>query len=393
MPITVKQKPSERVQHEIRTRIEAGILAPGERLPSEVRLASEFDVGRRSVRTALRHLGDMGLIQSVNKRVRIVTPAIRAERSSPHSVMKHSVAVFSVFEGKTSVNSSPGWEEFVELGVRENLQVNGWLSLDISPEALNQQHVQALLSDPPVGLVSRDNIDDYPLGQTLLKAFVNNNIPVALYAANTATSVACDTIVTQHEQGTYDLTAWLVGQGCRRILRLWVVRHGSDMSPCWLQQRDTGYERAVSEAGLPVLPAVRIWATTKHDTEERHSLSVFETAVNMTQGCLADWFRCNEPIDAIMAISDGHVFAVAEACRRLDVDPVKDVTIVGYDNYWQDAPQRRYLSFEPAATVDKNNLEIGRELARIMDDRIRGKLGNGPVCRCVAQKLIVTHGE
>src|SRR5690606_7049040 len=51
------------LQEYIASQIEEGKLAPGDPLPTEAELSSAFNVSRATVREALRHLADRGLIE------------------------------------------------------------------------------------------------------------------------------------------------------------------------------------------------------------------------------------------------------------------------------------------------------------------------------------------
>ena len=53
-----------RIAHEIADAIGRGVYAPGERLPSEQHLASQYGVNRHTVRRSLATLGQLGLVRS-----------------------------------------------------------------------------------------------------------------------------------------------------------------------------------------------------------------------------------------------------------------------------------------------------------------------------------------
>lgn len=55
----------ERVVADVVARIEAGLLKPGERLPSIAALASQHEVGTTTVKTALMMLRERGLVTGV----------------------------------------------------------------------------------------------------------------------------------------------------------------------------------------------------------------------------------------------------------------------------------------------------------------------------------------
>ncbi|MGK2955782.1 MAG: FadR/GntR family transcriptional regulator [Solirubrobacterales bacterium] len=55
-------RPRQQVEQQIKQAIISGTFGPGERLPSETKLASEFSVSRATIREALRSLAENGLI-------------------------------------------------------------------------------------------------------------------------------------------------------------------------------------------------------------------------------------------------------------------------------------------------------------------------------------------
>jgi len=66
------------------------------------------------------------------------------------------------------------------------------------------------------------------------------------------------------------------------------------------------------------------------------------------------------------ARADAQVCQVAAALRKLGLVPQKDVLITGYDNFWEDLPERKWETTRPLATADKQNMEIGRRLVRLL---------------------------
>lgn len=69
-----------RVAEDLRSRLAAGDLPPGSRLPTETELSAEFKVSRPTVRAALRELETLGLVRTQHGVGTFVTeaPAIRA---------------------------------------------------------------------------------------------------------------------------------------------------------------------------------------------------------------------------------------------------------------------------------------------------------------------------
>src|SRR3954470_24431633 len=61
------QRSHEEVADELRTRIRTGQLRPGQRMPTQAKLADEFGVERGAVRQALRILQSEHLLVNVSK--------------------------------------------------------------------------------------------------------------------------------------------------------------------------------------------------------------------------------------------------------------------------------------------------------------------------------------
>src|SRR4051812_8931988 len=61
-------RPVDQVRVSILRAIASGQLRPGDRLPSEVEQARGFEVSRAAVREALRSLGEMGLLTTIQGR-------------------------------------------------------------------------------------------------------------------------------------------------------------------------------------------------------------------------------------------------------------------------------------------------------------------------------------
>ncbi|WP_327314815.1 GntR family transcriptional regulator [Streptomyces sp. NBC_01235] len=59
---SLNQPPSRRIAEELRAAIEAGHLAPGDKLPSERALAQEYGAARNTAREAIRLLAEEGLV-------------------------------------------------------------------------------------------------------------------------------------------------------------------------------------------------------------------------------------------------------------------------------------------------------------------------------------------
>jgi DNA-binding LacI/PurR family transcriptional regulator len=198
-----------------------------------------------------------------------------------------------------------------------------------------------------------------------------------------------DYVTSDHAAGCEELCRWLISQGRRRILRVWEHTSSQSRIPEWRRQRDIGYERAMQAAGLEVIPMLDIPAFPEAFIQSRED---FEMRARLVLGYLWGHLSGPDPVDAILALTDGPSFAVTSACRLMGKEPNRDVTIVGYDNYWQDSPNRQWEPTGPAATVDKRNIELGRELMVLLQARAEGGLPPEPQVRLLKPVLQVTGG-
>lgn len=90
------------VTHYVRSRIERGDLKPGDRLPPERDLAAQIGVSRPTVRTALRSLATMGVVQSKQGAGTFITAGPPALASEPLGLLAalHGLSRDGLFEAR-----------------------------------------------------------------------------------------------------------------------------------------------------------------------------------------------------------------------------------------------------------------------------------------------------
>jgi DNA-binding LacI/PurR family transcriptional regulator len=205
-----------------------------------------------------------------------------------------------------------------------------------------------------------------------------SGVPVVVYG-DSAEVADFHRVTSDHEQGSYDLTRWLIERGCQRILEFWPEPADS----YWFARRHEGYERAMREAELEALPPCLhpSYEPALNDNER------FQKAIRVVAGYLAEHLSKN-PVHAIMAATDGNVSVIAGACRLLGKEPNKDVLIVGYDHFWEDTLERQLEPSMPLATVDKRNPDIGAAMVQMVNECIAGHIDDSPQCQMLAPRLV-----
>lgn len=366
-----------RVIRHVRQSIADGTLEQGEVLPSAESLSQTLGVPARTVRRALDMLGEDGIIRSNGGRLRIVSGTVSKSQSS---LMEHAVAVLAPNgDEASSQRRGGGWAEQITLGVQAKLQVAGLHSVVLHPDRIQGPDLQRLIADHPFGVVLTEMMTDPAHLQEVLSTLQNAGVPVAIYGDG-GDFAAYDRIVSDHEEGAYQLTRWLIEQGRRHIVQIWP----KSKSGYWFPRRREGYERAMNEAGLSPLPIAIV-----PSPPELHSAEEFEAATRVVCGHLVEYLTGSQPADAILLASDGHAPIAGAALRLFAKEPGRDVLLAGYDNYWNEMPASIYDPTVPSITMDKRNGLLGQELVRLLIDRVEGRLAAEPQRRLLAPKLFV----
>jgi LacI family transcriptional regulator len=164
---------------------------------------------------------------------------------------------------------------------------------------------------------------------------------------------ATDTILLDNFQGGYDATCHLIGLGHCRIACL----SGPDASTR-SNDRVLGYRQALTDAGLPVDPALILAGDWSFQSGCEHTQRLLQMTVPPTA-----LFACNDTL-AIGAIA-------ALVAHGLAVPG--DLSVVGYDNITLSA-----YTVPPLTTMATPIAAIGQHLCQMLLDRINGHLPPEP---------------
>jgi len=373
--------PSGRVMRWITESIETNRLVPGAPLPAERQLADRLHVSRTAVRAALDRLVANGLvIQPSDGRRRRVAPSAGAGRvhRAVHAMLSDTIALLSTNRPASDADPPTVQIRASLAAVQQQIESSGYHSLLVHPARLQDRGVEALSAAGIKGLLVVDEADTSPQVREVLKA-CREQIRVVVRGYGPE-SRRYDRVMAGHEQGTYELTRWMLARGRRRILRFWRVTG----APPWLGLRDAGYQRAMREAGLEPLPAVRLPEIPPHQDAE----SALHDYARLYAGYLMEHVRGPEPIDAALVATDAHAYQLAASLRFLGLKPNEDVLLAGFDNLVEHLPWRQWEPAGPLVTVDKNNEESGRMMVDLLMQRLAGELPDEPQCRRAPPRLV-----
>ncbi len=353
--------------------LDAGEFPSGASLPAERTLALRLAVSRVTVRAALARLEHRGVIgPNPHGRGRVVRA--RADGEATHPLVTRSVVVLSLL-GQHGNADAPPWYLRTDAALVRDLHQRGWFALTVGAERFDRAQCELIARSRPRGAVIGTGGEGAE-GLALARALSSAGVRVVTTSDDPAWD-GFDRVLFDHEAGGELLAESLIARGCRRLLPIAQADPPGGRQPWWLERRLAGIGRALARHGLPRLAPVEmpfvpdgIEDPARHDLRVRHCV-----------GYLVDRIRPDgEPVDCVLALSDGDVFPLTGACRLLGITP----RIAGYDNYWSQSAARAWEAMPPLATIDRGDAELGRALSETLFAP-----PSPPLRRLIAPRLVI----
>lgn len=365
----------------LKARLSEEGMKAGELLPSERSLAEEFGTGRRAVQWALNTLEEQKYIHKIG-------PRTRAKSEPPQKVLPIFADTFLLPKTTSYSNllrsgRASGWGRQISFGIYDELSRDNKNILQISDD--NYEHLkQAFTSIRIRGLF-------IPSVGWRIQTLENHLIQVAeeldfplVCGTNYQKYRQFDRVDSDQEEGAFLLTKYLLERGSRRPVLFF--DHSERLY--WMEDRRQGYERAMQEAELEPVPP--IFVDIELDLRGASAQRVNARA-KLFAGFLGSYILGDNPVDAIMAATDGDVPVVGMACEILGKKPGTDILLAGYDNFWNEGEEFRVIQTKPVATIDKRNYLVGQKCVKLMLQRCNGELPAAPQLRKVSPKLVVVE--
>jgi len=329
----------------LRRRLKDGQLERGQKLPTLRNLANEFKVSTMTVRQAVGTLEKEGYlyrIPSVGSFVRSVGP------------YKTSTKEMVAFAG-ADLRST--FEMDITRGIEKACQQRGWSmqildsQLDIELEARNMMRLPETGSRGAIILpICLDKSIEtlFKLQQTKLPFVLIDRSPLGINA---------DIVESNHEQGAYLATKYLLAKGHSKILILVPL-------PIILpvQLRIRGYQRALMKAGLEPQPDWNIGVDPKLNVigvkENRRWYGGYKTILPILQQ--------TKPPLAVFALDNTTGWGVYQACRELGLRIPEDVSVICFDD-----SELALGMVPPMTTVAQRTDEIGRIAVDMLERRFQ----------------------
>jgi DNA-binding LacI/PurR family transcriptional regulator len=299
----------QQISESLKTAIEEGKLKPGERLPPDVQLASQYRVSKMTIHRAMGELQQAGLIERKRRLGSVVSAraGIARRRTAP----RFRVAMLTFAANDFPQASYLG-------GFRDALPDDCDLLLcDTGNEPEREiAHLERMRKNA-------DGIACFPSGDPattkLLTELIAEGIPV-LCLDRLPDGLQVDAIVTDNYGSTRAALQFLTERGRRRIAFVTTDNFGISS----VRRRRDAYRDTLAAVGGPdpdelttVLPCI-----ATHD---------FDAFAEKTYCSLQILFRKAFP-DALFCLEDYCLAAALEACERLGVVVGRDIEVVSYSD-------------------------------------------------------------
>lgn len=360
-----REQPSGQfIQDRLRALVGPDALPPGSRVPSLRDLASRLQVSHVLVAKHMHQLEKDGLVVPGSQRIRYTAnPGANASVPPRRSLPTGTVVVISEVT-QVDPTSPFQYQSQTLLTLSRVLQRGGMQTLLLGPPASPDDLERMAMLDADGWIVTEQALIAMPELLPRLSARAREGRPVAIAADILTTAQINDfpgaTVCTDHRGGAASLVRALAERGRRRLAVAWTDRAHPDIGMHWMRERAAGIAIGCSTLGLAEAHPLTLM-TMPHCPDPRLA---FERQTEAWAGSLIrSVLHAAEPVDGVLAVSDGATYPLLAASRLLGRHPGVDLDVTGYDNYWRGVPERQWAGALPCATIDKDGCAVGTSLA------------------------------
>lgn len=328
------------LMEELRKKILTGEIKPGEKLPSENQLSSEYEVSRQTVRKALQILQNEGYIYAEHGRGTFCSEMMR------HTKRSRNIAVVTTY---LSDYIFPRVIQGIDRVLNENgysiLLKNTKNSRNIEArclEELLQKDIDGLIIEPSKSQIFCKHMNLYQM----LDAY---EIPYVFIQGSYAQMETKPHILLDDCRGGYLVTDYLISLGHRDIIGVFKADDTQG------QQRHKGYVQALQKAGIPYDPDKVVWFYT-----EDRKTHPYEKMRQLARGRKRLFF------DGVVSYNDQIALEIIRALNEEDLSVPDDVSVTGYDNSYLAASCK-----VPLTTVAHPQEKLGEMAAELLLKIIR----------------------
>lgn len=369
-----KPKPKYlKIYDEIRQDIYTGKLRPGDRLPTEAKLAKKYEVSVITSKRALEELEHSGLIYRIQGSGSFIS-GDTIKDFSKSGKLKDIIALVLPF------NSVYGKGIEVINGIESIIKVSGlYLSIHNShyDDNLEKEIISQLVNDGVRGIIL------YPVsaGQASLH-FLNllnlNNYPIVIIDKY-FDSIDMNYVISDNLNGSYLMTEYLFKIGHKNIAFISDINVFSRSST---RDRYMGYCKAHRDHNIPLTPNnFNIgFMDSIEDANLKNELlneSISENGILFFRKLLFEIKKNNPNITAIQAITDKVALNIVKAALGEGINVPSELSAVGFDNI------ENLDHFEvPLTTVMQDFFNMGKAAGELVLKKIKNP-------RVKSQKILI----
>ncbi|MBN1670203.1 MAG: GntR family transcriptional regulator [Kiritimatiellae bacterium] len=334
------------IESEIRKKIRAGEIKPGDRLPVEAKLSAQYGVSRATLRRALRALqADGHIFRIPSKGTFITDPKDRAQNMLKRRQIeiRRSKRAIAALVPSITLTHYP----HIIRGVEDECRGSGYQLMigNFDGDLMTESAYLTDFAETGVrGIIVAPHYRSHENPQ--YKMLLERGIPLVLTDA-TIEGIEADLVATDNERGGYEGTQRLIAAGCKRIAFV-----SGWMSVSTSKERFAGFAAAMREAGLPVEDALVL---------EGHFGPIFggQAWTNTLAGKDVDGVFCaNDPI------TTGLLRAIAQSGNTASAD----LRIASFDR-----PEIPYPFRHPLTLVEQPAHELGVVACSLLIKRIKAQ--------------------
>ncbi len=327
-----------KIKNDIEDMINEGKIKPGSKLPTENELSEKYEVSRHTVRKALNILRQEGLLyrkQGVGTFYKS-----NSKKSTKNigfiSISLHAYIFADMLSSVDKILYKNGYQ--ILLG---NSMDNHEREKEILKEFI-KKNVDGLIIEPA------KSARNYP-NTSLLKRFVNNNIPVTILDSKFEED-NFNNITVDDEHGGILATEHLLEMGHENIAMIYKGLHKPALG------RFRGYKQALKKHNIPVY----------NNYVKQYLNSEFEDRANFKkeiERITKELIKTDPQPTAIFCFNDQVAILVKEILQKEGFNVPADISIVGFDNSKQ-------VNLENITSVAHPKEKVGEKAAKITLERI-----------------------
>lgn len=338
------------VTSELERRIRAGDLIAGRGLPSERELASEFSVSRVVIRSAVRILEQMGLVQC-KARCRPIVRGTPGVIPLPISTNRRHI----------SIRLWPRTAEFMAASILQGIQrtpLPDGIRLVVNGQS--DDHFPAPV-ESEAAFLREIAADEESAGAIIWYIGGSRNLPGLQAVRNSGQAIVfidrlppdgfeADFVGSLNEDSAYLGVQHLIKLGHRRIALITNADH-----VCTVYDRERGYRRALADAKIPFLSDLVVQDTV-------------DARIGV-ESALRQLLALPQPPSAVFCVNDVIALQVLESLQLLGLSVPNDISVVGFDGLLRWIPGGGNLT-----SAHQNFERMGHMAAELMLRRIESAL-------------------